>query len=153
VTIPNHFLAGSLIALAIPSPIIAVCLAFLSHFAMDALPHFGYAGQKGYSEALKHKLSYIVATVSFVLVVLVAIILIVTSSWFALAVGLVAISPDIIGLWNYLAFEKKGNTGNNILTKLHIQYHRKIQWRERPWGIYIELAVFILLFFLLVDHA
>ena len=60
-TITNHLLAGSLIGLTVAQPALAIALAFASHFVMDALPHFGYAGQKGYSEVLKHRLTYVVA--------------------------------------------------------------------------------------------
>lgn len=37
----NHTLAGTVIALTIREPLLIAPIAFLSHFAMDALPHFG----------------------------------------------------------------------------------------------------------------
>jgi hypothetical protein len=36
--------AGAIIALAISQPLIALPLAFVSHFVLDALPHYGYGG-------------------------------------------------------------------------------------------------------------
>jgi len=57
-TITNHILAGAIIGAVIKEPALALPIAFASHFVMDALPHFGYEGNKGYGEALKHKLSY-----------------------------------------------------------------------------------------------
>lgn len=150
--ITNHFLAGSLIAVAIPEPVIALSLAFASHFVMDALPHYGYPGNKGYGEALKHKLSYISTAIALLLLAVIVGLLVANSLWLALAAGLVAISPDIVGLWNYLAFEKQGRKGNNILAKLHVKFHRRIQWCERPWGIYIEIVVFVVLLGLLMPY-
>ena len=36
----NHTLSGGILALALPAPI-AVPAAFISHFVLDAMPHFG----------------------------------------------------------------------------------------------------------------
>ena len=66
-TIANHVIAGSIIGLTIKEPILAIIVAFTSQFAMDMLPHFGYPGRKGYSEVLKHRLSYIVEFITFFL--------------------------------------------------------------------------------------
>lgn len=150
--IVNHLLAGSIIAITIKNPAIVLPLAFISHFLMDALPHYGYAGQKGYVEALKHRMSYVSTIFSVMLCVIVGIILIVNSKWLALGAGLLAMSVDFIGVWNYLAFEKHGSSGRNILAKMHVGFHRRIQWCERPWGIYIEVAVFAVLFWLLLTQ-
>jgi hypothetical protein len=43
VFITNHVLAGALIGSRLPAPS-AVAAGFLSHLAMDNLPHFGYGG-------------------------------------------------------------------------------------------------------------
>jgi hypothetical protein len=37
----NHGMAGAVIALTVKQPVLAVPLAFLSHFATDMIPHFG----------------------------------------------------------------------------------------------------------------
>lgn len=42
-TATNHALTGAVIALAINEPWLAIPLAFLSHFAIDAIPHWDYA--------------------------------------------------------------------------------------------------------------
>jgi hypothetical protein len=54
-TATNHAITGAIIAVVIDKPVIALPLALLSHFAQDALPHFGYAGHGGYREGLKHR--------------------------------------------------------------------------------------------------
>lgn len=144
-TITNHILAGSIIGIIIKEPVLAVPLAFTSHFIMDTLPHFGYSGNKGYPEVLKHRISYFVGFGDFTLAIGVIFILIANNLWFPLICGIVATLPDAFGLYNYLAYEKKGQFASGILKIFHVQFHRKIQTLERPWGIYIEIAVFITL--------
>jgi len=38
-----------------------------------------------------------------------------------------------------------------MLKLLHVQFHRRMQIFERPWGIYIEIVGFIILLFLLAN--
>ena len=63
--------------------------------------------------------------------------------------GMIAASPDIVGYYNYAAYEKNGKLAKGLLKLLHVQFHRGIQRFERPWGIYIEVVVFIILLTLL----
>lgn len=108
---------------------------------MDALPHFGYAGKKGYEEVLKYKLSYIVAASTLVTSLAVIAFLVAKGQWLALSAGLVAASPDAIGLYNWLAYEKRGKKAGGFLKLFHVKFHRHIQWCERPWGSFVEIAV------------
>jgi hypothetical protein len=149
-TITNHVLAGAIIGLTITNPIAAVVLAIASHFVMDALPHFGYAGKKGYGEALKYKSSYIIAVITLITTIGVLGLLAVNGQWFAVLVGLIAASPDAIGLYNWLAFEKRGKYATGLLKLLHVKFHRAIQWCERPWGIWVEAGTFVLLLCILI---
>lgn len=144
-TVTNHILAGSIIGFTIKEPVLAIPLAFISHFVMDMLPHFGYPGNKGYPEVLKHRLSYIVGVITFLSTIWIIFILISNNQWFPLICGLVATSPDAAGLYNYLAYEKKGQFAGGVLKLFHVNFHRKIQTLERPWGIYVEIAIFIFL--------
>lgn len=148
-TITNHVLAGSIIGLTVANPVLAVFLALASHFIMDILPHFGYAGRGGYTEVLRHRLSYIVAVCTAITTVLVVILLAANGKWFALLTGLVAASPDAIGIYNWLAYEKYGRQAKGLLRLVHVRFHRAIQWCERPWGVIIEAAVTAGLLFLL----
>ncbi len=150
-TITNHVIAGSIIGLTVKEPILAITIAFASHFVMDMLPHFGYPGRKGYPEVLKHRLSYIVGFISFFSTLWVIFILMTNNLWFPLICGVAAASPDVAGLYNYLAYEKKGGSAKGMLKLLHVQFHRRIQRFERPWGIYVEIVGFIILLLLLVS--
>lgn len=142
-TITNHILAGALIGLVISNPIAAIAGAFISHFVMDALPHFGYAGKRGYGEALKYKLSYVVALVALLTSLTVVLLLALSGKWFAILTGLIAASPDAIGLYNWLAYEKHGKKADSIIELFHVKFHRRIQWCERPWGVIVEILVFV----------
>ncbi|HSE29701.1 MAG TPA: hypothetical protein VLA77_03915 [Candidatus Saccharimonadales bacterium] len=149
-TITNHVLAGAIIGLTITNPFVAVVLAFASHFFMDALPHFGYAGQKGYGEALKHKMSFVVATLTLLTTLIVVGLIVANAEWFALLTGLIAASPDAVGIYNWLAYEKQDRQAHGILRVFHVKFHRAIQWCERPWGVIVEVAVFVILFSTLI---
>jgi len=143
-TITNHVLVGSIIGITAKEPTLALSLAFASHFVMDALPHFGYEGNKGYGEALKHRLSYQVGIISALTTTGVIAFLIINAQWLALVTGLVAASPDLVGIYNYRKYERFGTEASQFIKLFHIKFHRTIQQYERPWGIYIELAVFLL---------
>lgn len=150
-TITNHILAGALIGLAAKEPALALPLALGSHFVMDAMPHFGYKGNNGYSGALKYRLSYWVGIISLVTSVLVVALLINNQLWLALAAGIMAALPDLLGIYNYIKYEKHGQKAQGILKAVHVQFHRAIQWCERPWGIYVELVAFVGLLLLLIS--
>lgn len=144
-TITNHVLAGSIIGVAIGQPVIALLVAFMSHFAMDALPHFGYPGNKGYSEVLKHRLSYQAGIATVITTLLVVILLIAKMKWLALSAGIVAALPDALGIYNYRKYEKHDTKATGVIKLLHVKFHRAIQWCERPWGIYIEAITAVVL--------
>lgn len=149
-TITNHVLAGAVIGLTVTNPVVAVILALISHFVMDALPHFGYAGKKGYEEVLKHRLSYVVAIITLVTALVVLGLLVLNGKWYAVAIALVATLPDAVGLYNWLRYEKHGKHASGVIRLLHVKFHRAIQWCERPWGILIECAIFVTLSWILI---
>lgn len=137
-TVSNHVLVGSAIALAVHQPILALPLAFGSHFALDALPHFGYPGQ-GYGEMFRHRLFYIAEGLDLAGLVL----LILTINFTApttLVAAMLAVSPDLEWPYRYFLYERRGwRPPSTPLTK----FHQQIQWGERPWGIAIEAVFFI----------
>jgi hypothetical protein len=140
----NHAAVGAVIGLAI-QPMLAVPLAFASHFLLDALPHFGYPGKGGYGEAFKHKLTYFfiafdAAGCAILLYLMAGQPLIVWTC------ALVAVTPDIFWLYRYFWYERKGLKAPGDGVTL---WHRRIQWFERPIGFVIEVvfALGILTFF------
>lgn len=140
-------MTGAVIALAVKQPAVALPLAFLSHYALDALPHFGY--DRSIFERNKKKLFWTVLGFDAVLTVVVmgiAFFQVLTGelAWPVLAGMLAAFAPD--GAWIYrFAVEirtKKFAPPNRINA-----FHAWIQWCERPWGLVVEIVWLVLVVF------
>ena len=135
----NHLATGTIIALLIDKPLIAVPLAFLSHFALDAVPHFGFnaGSESGYAEALEHKWLSTPPLVLDIFGTGILVWLIRGQPWYVFAAAVAAIVPDLKWPYRYFKFERKGikPPKPDAIT----QFHLKIQWAERPWGLVIEI--------------
>ena len=122
-TATNHTLSGIAIAAALPNPFVALPLAFLAHFAMDALPHFDFFQTRKSPSLFSRVLlidSILAATA------LISLLLIQPEYWVLLIAGGVACaSPDIMWLPHFLR-TKRGYTAKpqNIL----LRFHKNIQW-------------------------
>lgn len=131
----NHALTGAAIALAIRQPIIAPIVAFLSHFVLDVLPHFG--GTPAYHYGHRW-FGYIMGADAFITGVAVLTICLIAPHYAILIMlcVLCAVLPDIL-LFHYY-------THNRPNTWFH-RWHLKIQWFERPSGALVEAsyAIFI----------
>jgi hypothetical protein len=148
-TAVNHAITGSIIALVIDQPLLAIPLAFVSHFLQDALPHFGYPGNQGFGEAFRHRLTTIVLIVDPILVIgfLAVLIHYSASTWVYLA-AFAAVLPDFEWPVAYWGFEKKGQQPwRSPIGNLHWN----IQKFERPWGIFVEIFWYGLGMWLLIS--
>lgn len=148
-TIVNHAAVGAVIALYVKQPALAVPLAFLSHFIMDGLPHFGY---DGYEEALKHKL-----TILYVVLDLIGwsvFIWIALNSQFSPLVYVCAFAgvlPDVIQSFRHFIIEKRGKIRTkSLFSQFHTRYHNHISGKLRPLGFVVELLAFLLLINLII---
>jgi hypothetical protein len=141
-TTSNHVLVASLIAVTIKDPVIVLPLAFLSHFILDALPHYGYAGHGGYIEAFKHKTTFVMEGLG-----LIGIVILLFTIHFSVCVVtaavILSILPDFEWVIRYFFYERKGLKPPNTLTS---RFHNKIQWCERPWGIFVEIGFFVVMY-------
>ncbi len=144
-TASNHVVAGAVIAAAVPQAAIALPLAFVSHFIMDALPHYGDNDKHSW---LNRHFKYVLGIDLLLTVIFIGgLLAFQPANWVILALGgLVAVSPDILWLPYFLADLKHQQKEHSKLAK----FLKWIQWGERPWGIYIEAAVLIGLFALLL---
>jgi len=146
-TTSNHLFTGALIALTVRQPTLAVPLAFLSHFVLDALPHYGYDGE-GYGYAFKHKLTYAMEAVNLIGVPLLLYLIWGQPVWVWLA-AVAALSPDFMWVYRYFWFERKGlEPPAGPVTR----FHKWIQWCEVRWGIAVEYP-FLALLALATAHA
>ena len=137
-TATNHAITGALIAIVIDKPLIALPLAFLSHFGQDAIPHFGYAGHGGYKAGLKHRtLKLVMIADLLAFIPLVAILISHNVSLWVYVAAFLALSPDFHDFLAFFFFKK--NVGWNQFSR----YASAIQWCERPWGLAVELLWYV----------
>ncbi|MDB5181769.1 MAG: hypothetical protein JWP13_532 [Candidatus Saccharibacteria bacterium] len=143
-TVTNHMLAGSFIAIAVKQPLLALPLAAASHFILDALPHFGYR-RGSYTEMFKHRLAYVVSAFD-VIGVLLLCLTVLSQNWIIFAGALLAALPDISWPYRYYYYERHGHLPPE---SAYTRFHYKIQWCERPWALIIEALFFVALFMLI----
>lgn len=136
----NHAFSGAVIGLTIVNPVISLPLAFMSHFVVDAIPHFGING----SEDVNSKWFNRTLLADAVLCVILVVVLFAArpQHWLTASVGaFLATSPDLMWIPNYLRIRggKVARTNQSIV----VRFHAWIQWFEHPIGIVTELAWFV----------
>lgn len=125
----NHTLTGTAIAIAVKQPLLAAPLAFISHFVLDAIPHFGDMPFYSYGHPL---FPYAMAADGVLSIASVGTIMALHPD-LALVIGFgafFAILPDVFWLGHYALKWKHW----------FFRFHQKIQWFERPPGIIVEAA-------------
>ena len=129
---------GGVLAVSISSPVISLPLAFLSHYVLDYLPHFG---QKYGHRDIRFRRAIMV---DVFLITLLVSYLVVNSQWLAIVGGVVALSPDFAWIYRLVFVEKFGKVtvqpGMNKLNK----FHSDIQVNESEQA-YIVDNVFLVL--------
>lgn len=137
-TATNHALTGTAIALAVKKPELAIPLALASHFALDAIPHFGVPPE----QFIFKRYLRIVAADLIIAAALTLVLLIVFRQYFWLLLGCIAVSvgPDAVWWFYRRNLEKNDKTGLDPLTR----FHWWIQWKEFKNGMYIEAAWFLI---------
>jgi len=139
-TATNHVITGSLFISATVSHVplwLSLPIAFLLHFVLDALPHFGQPDDD--SAALRRLKWFLPLDALLGASVLLTILFVQPVHWLAiLAGGVLCASPDLWSATRFLRFLRTGNPARN--TDWFAQFHHRIQWGERLWGIWIELA-------------
>lgn len=127
----NHALAGIGTALVVGNLFVVAPVALISHFVLDMLPHFylksfGDTATRPYPRGLWWFLvGDAIITVFFISVAL----YLWPQNWLAIIVGVFfAMAPDF--LWPLHGKIKK-------LEKF-FNFHQKIQWFEKSWGVLFE---------------
>jgi hypothetical protein len=158
-TATNHALTGAAIAMLVKRPELAIPAAFLSHFVLDAVPHYNPPNMtkkyfKNYQDAWNKKLKLksfriiFTADMLLFLVVLLTVPLLAPSHVSPLTVffsAVAAAAPDFDGGLKFLLRQfgllRKKTKDNDWFSR----YHIAVQWMERPWGIYVELVWLVLI--------
>lgn len=142
----NHALTGAVIGLAISNPAVAVATAFLSHFALDLIPHFedekrAGVGTPAFTTIL---IADALACGLFVLVLL----LTGSDDWFQASLcAFAATSPDLMWMPRYLRSRVLGyDPGPKGWLQ---QFHHHIQRYAWPGGFLVELPWAVGMIFLI----
>jgi glucose-6-phosphate-specific signal transduction histidine kinase len=140
-TATNHALTGAVVAMAIHQPLLAIPLACLSHFVLDAIPHFGIH-EDDHAKRNSHWLFRTVISIDTVLAasMLVTIPLLAHGnvSWWIILLGMLAgIAPDAVWIYRFVRYMR-----NKIIHPYGriAQFHQNIQWSEKPWGLVVEIV-------------
>lgn len=130
-TATNHAISGAIIGAILPLPF-AIPVAFVSHFILDALPHFGI---EHYKREDSKFYKYFVMGDSIVALCFAASG-IVFHKWNMEICGWAAYAPDSTWVLHYF---RQGKSMNIETKNWFMRFHRVIQRYERPWGIAIDL--------------
>lgn len=141
-TASNHLLAGAAIAVSVKQPWLIVPLALASHYAMDALPHFGVHRGEPFARN-RHRMFRMVLAADIFLAVIALFTLprlidgsIIPAS-VLLAGMLLAWVPDSV--WVYRFFHELKTKRKYEHRGRSDRFHAAIQ-RESVRGIFVEIA-------------
>ncbi len=142
-------MAGMLIATLVPAPL-AIPLAFVSHFLLDLVPHYGLE-KSSRDSSKKYKLIVFTDIGLALLLNLVVLVKIPHTSaayhsWIVLVCGWVAVGPDL-GLVYYSL--RNGATMHTYSRGPFSKFHEMMQKSERPTLAWQELVMTVVLLSLL----
>ena len=135
----NHTLAGAIIAVVTPAPLVPL-VAFLSHFLLDMTPHFGKSKRfTPYTTEFKWLL---VADATLCFTSLFFAWWLFPHLWFIIAIGaFFSTLPDFLWLFR----------GKSKRFQWFFTFAEKIQWGERPWGWILELMYGVIFVLILIN--
>jgi hypothetical protein len=136
VTGVNHALTGAAIGATIGHPILALPIAFVSHFILDALPHFGQDYEK------RTTIFKVVVSFDVLLITTLFGYLVGQAQWLALAAAILAMSPDFPWIYRFTIVEKFGSLPKHPLNKFN-QFHVDIQKLESRAGVAVDALWFV----------
>lgn len=131
----NHTLAGSIIAVLVPAPLVPL-VALINHFVLDAFPHFGRhpeinpGDRKHYPNIFKY---WLVGDALLCFAALFGAWALFPDKWLIITIGaFFAAGPDF--LWLLEPYAKAA------WAKKFFAFAKWIQWGERPWGWILEIV-------------
>ena len=130
-TATSHAVTGATIATLVRQPLLALPLAFMSHFICDMVPHFGIDSKFG-SRSMYWRLGIDTAVAITIAVFL--LIIGVSDPWYLALAGFVAMSPDL--MWLYHGVKNHSPADYGVISRTHTN----IQLFERPVGILVEIV-------------
>ncbi|HPR09796.1 hypothetical protein KDA06_04610 [Candidatus Saccharibacteria bacterium] len=137
-TATNHALTGAVIGLTIGNPLIAIPLAFVSHFVLDTIPHFGFKGTRTDEQLLGQRwFKWLLVTEALLCFMIVLTLwLQQPHQWLVGAVSaFVATSPDLYSIPRFLKVNKWRQAP--VKWNAFRRFHDVIQ-TETMWGAAVE---------------
>ncbi len=132
-TATNHVLTGALVGLTIHQPFATIPIALLSHFALDALPHYGAKNHTG-----RHFKVVLLGDTTIASILLLVLIILQPAHWLlAVLCGIAAASPDLMWLPGWL---RELTLAQKRKPNLILRFHKNIQWGEKPQNYSYELV-------------
>lgn len=134
----NHMLVGAAIGTAFASPI-AVPIAFLSHFILDTLPHYGIDEN---TARVNDRVWKIDAAFIAILLCFLALAPIDSRLW-AMSGAIAALSPDLAWVYRFVIVERFGSRPPVPKLNSFNHFHASIQKRESPKLLWVEGAAMV----------
>lgn len=136
----NHVAVGVVVGVAIKNPVAIIPIAFLSHFVLDALPHFGrHPKFKNWNSNFLYLLA---ADAALCFAVYLFALYKWPNLWLSITLGaFFAALPDFM----WLVYGKK-----DLPKNWFYKFSQKIQWGERSWGMIIEIPFFLTMLAVLI---
>lgn len=138
----NHAITGAIIGVTIDQPLVAIPLAFVSHFALDAVPHEGGDGRKKPLPLNGRIFRGTLLADALACGLLVVYLALAGASVLSMICAFVATSPDLMWLGMFLKAQKGKSHAHPQYA--FARFHAWIQWYQRPPGIIIEVMYFFL---------
>ncbi len=137
-----------LIGAVVHQPVLAIPLAFGSHFVCDALPHFGFGKNSLNTRAFS---LYLIADCSLAAAMLLLVFAAQPAAWLLMMTcGVAAASPDLMWLPGYLRI--KQSQPRFLHKNAIMKFHSKIQWSETIPGATVEAIWFVLVISLIISQ-
>jgi hypothetical protein len=128
----NHALTGAAIGLAVQQPLLVLPLAILSHFVLDAIPHFDH---EVYRHGSKYFMRIMICDGLLAVGSIIALMIFFPAAAWAVVLGaLGATLPDFLWPIYY---------NNGRRKHWYFTFHTVIQWFERPPGLLVEASYLI----------
>jgi len=152
-TAPNHALTGALIGLTVSNPVLALPLAFLSHFVCDAIPHYD-PPETDKAKRMNSK-RFLVEFLVVGAVLCAALVLVLAATrprhWLQAATcAFLATSPDLLWIPRFVHVKRTGKDAP--LHNPFLKFHTRIQWKTGPKLIWLEAAWFVIFGALVATH-
>ncbi len=135
-TATNHAMTGAVIGLVVASPA-AVVLALLSHYVLDAIPHYGSAEPENKRLKSTFFRNYLIVEAGVCFLIVLILLLRQPMHWQLAAIcAFAAAAPDLLSYKRYVTVR----AGKVWKPSAYYRFAHNIQWFERPIGGVVEAA-------------